>query len=93
MTEIHIDYGILEIKGHACFAEKGQDVVCAGISTLLYTFAKALDDRRLMTKFELDDGYAIVKWDITKTSNILMDTFKGGFEMVAGTYPEHAKII
>ena len=44
MTHIHIDVeGMrLEIMGHAGYAEIGQDIVCAGISTLAYTLAQSL---------------------------------------------------
>ena len=32
----------LRIRGHACYAPHGADIVCAAVSTLGYTFAAAL---------------------------------------------------
>lgn len=31
---------ILSVKGHAQFAPEGEDIVCAGVSTLVYTLAQ-----------------------------------------------------
>lgn len=31
------------VKGHAGFARKGTDLVCAGVSTLVYTLAEAME--------------------------------------------------
>lgn len=33
----------LTLRGHAGFAPKGRDLVCAGASTLVYTLAEALE--------------------------------------------------
>jgi len=35
----------IEIHGHAGYAEKGKDIVCAGVSTLYGTLVAELDER------------------------------------------------
>ena len=42
MITIEINDYELKIHGHAEFAEKGKDIVCAGISTLFYTLYEVL---------------------------------------------------
>lgn len=34
----------LYVNGHAGFAESGKDIICSGVSTLLFTAANALED-------------------------------------------------
>lgn len=38
----------LEIKGHAKHGKKGEDIVCAAVSTLFYTLGEALCESREM---------------------------------------------
>ena len=65
MMHIRIDVEnmCVEVSGHAGYAPAGQDIVCAAVSTLIYTLAQNLalclhpDD--YTTKIE--DGYAYIK--------------------------------
>ena len=65
MIQIHIDVeGMrLEAKGHAGYAPPGQDIVCAAVSTLVYTLAQnlmlMLHPDEYSAKFE--EGYAYIE--------------------------------
>ena len=46
----------IESEGHAGFAEKGKDIVCAAVTILLYTYEEMLDELEVETDI-LDDGW------------------------------------
>lgn len=43
MISIIYEEGKLDVKGHSGYAPRGQDIVCAGVSTLMFTLAEQLD--------------------------------------------------
>lgn len=43
LIEVSISYDEIKISGHAGYAEIGKDIVCAGVSVLVYTLEKALE--------------------------------------------------
>lgn len=49
--------GLLRCDGHAGYAPRGQDIVCAAVSAVLYTLAANLPRRRVR-KLELTPGKA-----------------------------------
>lgn len=64
---IHINIDVdgmqLDISGHAGFAPVGQDVICAGVSTLAYTLAHNLA-MLLPTEYytaTLEEGHAYIE--------------------------------
>lgn len=54
----------LKAEGHCRYAEKGKDIACAGVSTLIVALAKKLEDEeRKLVKPALiiiQDGYALI---------------------------------
>ena len=54
----------LEIKGHAKHGKKGEDIVCAAVSTLFYTLGEALfASREMLTKeavFKDENGKGLI---------------------------------
>ncbi|MDY6062994.1 MAG: ribosomal-processing cysteine protease Prp [Erysipelotrichaceae bacterium] len=42
----------LNISGHANFAEYGNDIVCAGVSSIIFGLMNALDEKRVEIKME-----------------------------------------
>ena len=57
----------LEEAGHANYAEKGQDIVCAGVSILTNALANALEEAEERGRCSLEtkerDGYAMITAD------------------------------
>ena len=76
-------------KGHAGYAEEGQDIVCAAVSALVITTVNALDaytdDRFIL---ESDAGY--VHWKFTESisdrGTLLMDTLTLGLTEIQNSY-------
>ena len=59
----------LEAAGHAGYAEKGQDIVCAGASALTNALANALEEAEERGRCSMEaknrDGYAMITADPT----------------------------
>ena len=87
----------LEIKGHAEHGKKGEDIVCAAISTLFYTLGEALNQSSNMLvkppkfKDKHDKGYlsCLPKKEYGGNIATMYRTILIGMELVANNYPEN----
>lgn len=81
----------LRAEGHAEFAPKGQDIVCAAVSALMQTLAYSLDsgtvtcadDRNLMVVQAKQGTDSLAKFELVTDGLILL----------ADAYPEHVQYI
>lgn len=95
-------YCLIHAKGHAGYAEYGKDIVCAGVSTLLFTFAvyaaEQADGKRVNIETDLADGdmsVAICGADMTALPVFeqAYDTIMSGLRLLEVKYPDYIKII
>ena len=85
------DMMFLRAEGHAEFAPKGQDIVCATVSELMQTLAYSLDsgtvtcadDRNLMVVQAKQGTDSLAKFELVTDGLILL----------ADAYPEHVRYI
>lgn len=85
------DMMFLRAEGHADFAPKGQDIVCAAVSALMQTLAYSLDsgtvtcadDRNLMVVQAKQGTDSLAKFELVTDGLILL----------ADAYPEHVQYI
>ena len=85
------DMIFLRAEGHAEFAPKGQDIVCAAVSALMQTLAYSLDsgtvtcadDRNLMVVQAKQGTDSLAKFELVTDGLILL----------ADAYPEHVRYI
>lgn len=85
------DMMFLRAEGHAEFAPKGQDIVCAAVSALMQTLAYSLDsgtvtcadDRNLMVVQVKQGTDSLAKFELVTDGLILL----------ADAYPEHVQYI
>ena len=85
------DMMFLRAEGHAEFAPKGQDIVCAAVSALMQTLAYSLDsgtvtcadDRNLMVVQAKQGTDSLAKFELVADGLILL----------ADAYPEHVRYI
>lgn len=85
------DMMFLRAEGHAEFAPKGQDIVCAAVSALMQTLAYSLDsgtvtcadDRNLMVVQAKQGIDSLAKFELVTDGLILL----------ADAYPEHVRYI
>ena len=85
----------ITIEGHAGYAPRGQDIVCAGISTLVQTLVQSFED--LCTDeitYHLKPGWVEIKHgDLSAKGQTLVNSFFIGVYMIADRYPDHVKVI
>lgn len=90
----------LDIVGHAEHGEKGEDIVCAAVSTLFYTLAEALYEVRSMMEediiFSDEDGNGHIeckpKSEYEANVSLIYWTIMKGFDLVARNYEKNVKI-
>lgn len=65
------DKVMLSVKGHAGYADKGEDIVCAGVSAIIFGLMNALDEKIAKIKVDENDiTIKILKGDL-KTSHYM----------------------
>lgn len=92
----------LSMAGHAGAAPKGQDIVCAAATMLMYTIAQAALDMGSRGELErpptvmLDDGDAGVsfrpKEEAMEKGRLVLDVIRRGLEVLGKRYPENVAI-
>lgn len=87
------DSGIT-IEGHAGYAPRGQDIVCAAVSTLLQGFLNAVDELtadKLNT--EIGAGKAVIEYgNLSGSGKLLVDSFFVSLKMVADEFPDYVRV-
>ena len=77
MITIEIGLDKLEVRGHAGYAKKGDDIVCAAISALSLGLAhslEALTDSEI--SHEISSGYLKIEYkNLSKQGKLLIDSF------------------
>lgn len=98
-----IRYLKFSVTGHAGADVKGQDLVCASASILLYTLAQTVDDMEQHGEFtcepiiEVDEGDALIACHCNsdETYAEAVTAFKtiwAGFELLAHDYPQYVEL-
>ncbi len=91
--EINKKVDSIEISGHANYADYGKDIVCAGISSLIYACINSLNN---VNKKEI-----ILKEGFVKINNIkefdlhdqvVIEVLINGFEQMSLEYPKNISI-
>ena len=76
-------------KGHAGYAEEGQDIVCAAVSALIITTVNSLE-KFTDDKFDVQekDGFVYIHFrnDLSERGMLLMDSLLLGLTEIAGSY-------
>ncbi|MDD3392242.1 MAG: ribosomal-processing cysteine protease Prp [Bacilli bacterium] len=95
MIKVTIDDLKIKIKGHALYANFGQDIVCASVSSIVITSVNALIriDKDAISVNE-DEGF--VQIDIKKKDKIvqiIIDNMISLLDELEHKYPKNIKII
>ena len=76
-------------KGHAEYAEEGQDIICAAVSVLMVNTANSIET---LTEdgftCEEDDGYVAIaiEEEASESAYLLMESLRLGLESIRETY-------
>ena len=94
MIQITRHDGRISIYGHAGFAPHGQDIVCAGVSTLAQTLIASIENLTYdKIEYEATPGMVDIKHgNLSEKSKTLIDSFFVGCELIAATYPNHVRV-
>ena len=85
------DMMFLRAEGHAEFAPKGQDIVCAAVSALMQTLAYSLDSGTVTCA---DDSNLMVVQAKQGTDSLAkFEMVTDGLIMLSDAYPEHVRYI
>ena len=79
------------IEGHANTGPEGNDLVCAGVSTLALTLTAALDVNGIKYKSDVKDGYMLVR-TIDPDAAPVFNTVMCGIETLRVMYPEAVEV-
>ena len=79
----------LTVLGHAGYAPRGQDVVCAAASALVYALAGTLEDADNVSELVIRPGYVTVA---ARRADPAFDLVRRGLEQLAGRYPRHVRV-
>lgn len=85
----------IEVKGHAGYGKKGEDIVCSAVSILTYTILAYLMQRKEIKVQDavIKDGYAYLKWrpPQDESCNAVIDALCVGYEILQQNYPDHVQ--
>ena len=85
----------IEMNGHSGYAESGKDIVCAGVSSLVYAALNSFDSIE-EDRIIVNDGMLKLNLRGKKVSDhdqIVLEVMLNGFSMIAAQYKKNVKII
>lgn len=104
MIKVHIhrnpqgDLVEFSVKGHAGFAEYGQDIVCAGVTALVDTSLLGLQ-RVAAQPCEMENGEGKTWCRLTpgdqaawQRAQVILETMLIGLNEIAATYSKHIRV-
>lgn len=90
----------LKVEGHSGYAEKGKDIACAGVSTLVVSLANMLEGNSFKFKIPplviIKEGYALIcaypQKQYYKKIEAVFETIMCGFKWLSEEFNENIKI-
>lgn len=85
----------LSVNGHAGYAEKGQDIVCAGVSAIVYALIGWLENNSEDTEsVSIDEvnGEVVISCEGDEKVEAVFYMAAIGIESIMNTYPDHVAI-
>lgn len=79
----------MTVQGHAGYGAKGQDVVCAAVSALVYALVATLEETDNIRETVIRPGYATVA---AKENDRAFDVIRGGIAQIATRYPAYVTV-
>ena len=92
MTKIEISDKKINVYGHSGYEERGKDIVCASISTLVestYLYLKATNND--VNSLEEDARFEIIFKKINKNGAAIINEFKKMIKDIENQYPNYVR--
>lgn len=93
---------LLEVQGHAEYAEPGKDIVCAGVSSLTIALVKTLRSQEdiyyTRNNVKISEGYVKIKVVVPKEEDItkldmVFNTILEGYKHIETEYPDNVRVV
>lgn len=85
MINITATSSSIRIDGHAGYAPKGQDIVCASVSILAYSVAETL--RQMGENCDMGNGFCHIQ--VPQGREDILTVVLNGFRLLAENYPDY----
>ena len=89
MIQVTFSYQRVTVQGHADFAPKGEDIVCAAVSALVYALIGALEENGIIRELVVRPGFVTVA---AKKEDKAFDVVRCGIGQIAARYPQCVKV-
>lgn len=87
------DAASFTVKGHAGFAEAGNDIVCAAVSSAAYMAANTITEILCVAaEAQVKDGYLRFSFSGSKAASDVVRGLKLHLEELASQYPDRIKV-
>lgn len=95
MIEVSVHKDSVALCGHAGYAPPGQDIVCAGVTALVQTLVKSIEDlTEDKIEYGISPGRADIKFkNLSEEGILLVDSFFIGICQIASDFPDYVRII
>ena len=95
MIEVRVRKNEIKVSGHAMYAPHGQDIVCAGVSSLVRTLIRSIEDlTRDEIEYKVSPGWVDIQYgNLSEKARTLVDSFFVGICMIADEYPDCVRIV
>lgn len=95
MIEVSVRERELKVSGHAGYSAQGFDVVCAGVTALVQTLVKSIENlTEDKIEYELSPGRAEIRYgNLSEKSKTLVDSFFVGICLIASEFPDNVRIV
>lgn len=95
MIEVSVREREIKVSGHAGYSVQGFDVVCAGVTALVQTLVKSVENlTEDKIEYELSLGRAEIKYgNLSERSWTLVDSFFVGICLIASEFPDNVRIV
>lgn len=83
----------LSVNGHAGYADKGQDIVCAGVSAIVYALIGWLENNiEAFASIDENNGEVIISCEGDEKVEAVFYMAAIGIESIMNAYPDHVDI-
>lgn len=85
MIEVTFTHQRVTVQGHANYAPRGEDIVCAAVSALVYALIGALEEDGLIRELVVRPGFVTVA---AKKEDKAFAVVRCGIGQIAARYPQ-----
>ena len=95
MIEVSVREREIKVSGHAGYSAPGFDVVCAGVTALVQTLVRSVENlTEDKIEYELSPGRAEIRYrNLSEKSRTLVDSFFVGICLIASEFPDNVRIV